>query len=106
MIVMHNGTIQHMSRDEFYKLVFNERQLAFINSFGPSLAELEQKLIAINISGKLIGARASKIICDELYVQPEPEKEAVANKPHIKTNRRTKETKHPLPFYLGSKRRY
>lgn len=106
MIVMHNGTIQHMSREEFYMLVFNERQLSFIRSFAPDLAALEQKLIAINGAGKLSGARATHIICDELYVQPEPEKEAVANKPHIKTNRRTKETKHPLPFYLGSKRRY
>lgn len=106
MIVLNNGTISHMSREEFYRLVFNERQLAFIQSLYPDLNNLDEQVISVNYGGRLRGANATHIICDELYAQPEPEKEAVKNKPQIKTNHRTKENKHPLPFYLGSRRRY
>jgi len=107
MIVLNNGTISHMSREEFYKLVFNERQLAFIQSLYPDLNNLDEQVISVNYGGRLRGTNATHIICDDIEVQGHPEQiNPVKNKPQIKSNNRTKSGKHPLPFYLGSRRRY
>lgn len=107
MIVLNNGTLKHMSRKEFLELVFDKHQLSFIQSLATDMAELEEKVIALHTAGKLSGKKADFIICDDIEVQGHPEQiNPVKNKPQIKSNNRTKSGKHPLPFYLGSRRRY
>lgn len=107
MIVLNNGTLKHMSHKEFIELVFNERQLAFVRTLAADMSELEEKVIALHVAGKLRGKRAKCIICDDIEFSGHPEQiNPVRNKPQIKSNNRTKNGKHPLPFYLGSRRRY
>lgn len=107
MITLINGTLKHMSRKEFMELVFNEHQLSFVQSLAFDMAELEEKVIALHVAGKLSGKKADCIICDDIEFNGHPEQiNPVKNKPQIKSNNRTKNGKHPLPFYLGSRRRY
>ena len=103
MIVMHNGETKELTREEFYKLVFNEEQQRFLKMFDLDFGKLEQRVLALGLSGR----KATHIIGDDLIVEGHPDQiNPVKNKPQIKTNRRTKGNKHPLPFYLGSNRRY
>ena len=94
------GIFRLLDSDEYRELVFK--------SHGGSLPDLdfsalETKYYALLGTG-IRGYKPSQIIIDELCDISEPE--AVSGRPDIKTNKRTKNSKHPLPFYLGSRRRF
>lgn len=108
MLVHINGEFRHITKEAFYEHVFGamtERQRIFLKMLEADFSDLEHRTAAICCSrgrSKISGYGIKDIILDELA----EESEAVPNKPHIKTNRRTKGKQHPLPFYLGSNRRY
>ena len=94
------GIFRLLDSDEYRELVFK--------SHGGSLPDLdfgalEKKYYAL-LGTSIRGYKPSQIIIDELCDISEPE--AVSGRPDIKTNKRTKNSKHPLPFYLGSRRRF
>lgn len=100
VVLTPDGKVRRLSIEEVENFVFR--------SHGGKLPDLdfgslEQRYIAL-LSGGIRGKMATHIIMDELAV--EDEAEVIPNKPHIKSNNRTKNSKHPLPFYLGSRRRY
>lgn len=104
-----DGRVYVSSSSEGLRLLTEEeaKSLSF-KSHGGSLPDLdfsalEKKYYALLGTG-IRGYKPSQIIIDELCDISEPE--AVSGRPDIKTNKRTKNSKHPLPFYLGSRRRF
>ncbi|ANJ65271.1 hypothetical protein REXELLA_42 [Erwinia phage vB_EamP_Rexella] len=108
MMVHIDGEFRHVTKEEFYERVFGamtERQRIFLKMLEADFSSLEEKISAVccdRSRNKISGYGIKEIILDELAEEPE----AVPNKPNIKTNKRSKGKGHPLPFYLGSKRRY
>ena len=101
VVLSPDGKFRRLTREEVEGFVFK--------SHGGTLPDLdysalEQRYLAL-LSGGIRGRKADQIIVDEI-AQLQDETEVIPNKPHIKANNRTKRSKHPLPFYLGSRRRY
>lgn len=101
VVLSPDGKLRRLTREEVEEFVFK--------SHGGTLPDLdysalEQRYLAL-LSGGIRGRKADQIIVDEI-AQLQDETEVIPNKPHIKSNNRTKRSKHPLPFYLGSRRRY
>lgn len=101
VVLSPDGKFRRLTREEVEDFVFK--------SHGGNIPDLdysalEQRYIALQ-SGGIRGMRATQMIMDEVAIQ-EDEVEVIPNKPHIKANNRTNRSNHPLPFYLGSRRRY
>lgn len=113
MMVMMGGEPVAVSLADFMRLVDNQNLIQKRQEFvrltmSQDFRHLEDKIMAF-IGGKITGKKPTIVYADDLYepkVSQDGEPEAVPNKPNIKTNKRSKGKGHPLPFYLGSKRRY
>lgn len=113
MMVMMDGEALAVSLADFMRLVDNQnltqKREEFVRlAMSQDFQHLEDKIMAF-VGGSIRGIKATIAYVDDLYapkVNRDDEPDAVPNKPNIKTNKRSKGKGHPLPFYLGSKRRY